>query len=135
MTAKPPNPRRAQIEAFQAQIWAFYGHSGRHNLPWRGTSNAYKIMLSEVMLQQTQVARVLEKYPEFLRAFPTIEVLAEASLAEVLCVWQGMGYNRRARYLRVAAQKIVSEYNGRTPKIEKELRALPGIGHYTANAI
>lgn len=87
------------------------------------------------MLQQTQVVRVLGKYPEFLRAFPTIEVLAEASLIDVLRVWQGMGYNRRARYLRDAAQKIVSEYNGRIPKTEKELRALPGIGHYTANAI
>ena len=87
------------------------------------------------MLQQTQVGRVIEKYREFLKAFPTVKVLASASLAEVLRVWQGMGYNRLARYLRDAAQKIVSEHRGRVPKTERDLRALPGIGHYTANAI
>ncbi len=87
------------------------------------------------MLQQTQVARVIEKYTEFLKAFPSVEALANASLAEVLRVWQGMGYNRRARYLRDAAQKIASEHRGRVPKTEQELRTLPSIGHYTANAI
>lgn len=104
-------------------------------MPWRKTKNPYKIVVSEVMLQQTQAARVLEKYPEFLGAFPTIEALAKASLAEVLRIWRGMGYNRRVRYLRDAAQKIVIELNGHVPKTEKELRKLPGVGHYTANAI
>src|SRR3989338_4081553 len=116
MTAKPPNPRRAQIEAFQAQIWAFYGHSGRHNLPWRGTSNAYKILVSEVMLQQTQVSRVLEKYPEFLRAFPTIKALAEAPLTHVLAAWQGMGYNRRALAIKRLAEEVATKHKGKIPR-------------------
>lgn len=121
--------------AFQAQILTYYKHSGRQNLPWRKTKNAYKILVSEVMLQQTQVARVLEKYPKFLKAFPNVAALADASLGDVLRVWQGMGYNRRARYLREITQKIMSEYKGHVPKTEEELRTLPGIGHYTANAI
>ena len=104
-------------------------------MPWRKTKNPYKILISEVMLQQTQVARVLRKYPEFLEAFSTIETLANAPLSEVLRVWQGMGYNRRARYLRDTAQKIVVDFKGRIPKTEEELCALPGVGYYTANAI
>lgn len=124
-----------QVKTFQAQIWAFYGHSGRHDLPWRKTKNPYKILVSEVMLQQTQAARVLEKYPQFLKAFPNVRVLADAPLSRVLSVWQGMGYNRRARFLRETAQTIMREHHGRVPKTEEALRALPGIGHYTANAI
>ena len=122
------------IQAFRAQILAFYGHSGR-SFAWRKTKNPYKILVSEIMLQQTQASRVTKKYPEFLRVFPTVKALAEAPLADVLAVWQGMGYNRRARYLREAAQKIIREHKGRMPKTEAGLRALPGIGHYTANAI
>lgn len=87
------------------------------------------------MLQQTQVSRVLVKYKEFLKRFPTVVTLSNAPLSDVLRVWQGMGYNRRARYLRSGAQKIVHDYNGRVPKTEKELLEIPGIGHYTANAI
>jgi len=87
------------------------------------------------MLQQTQVSRVLEKYPEFLKKFPTVETLANAPLAEVLRVWQGMGYNRRARYLRESAQKILNDHRGQVPKDERALLSLPGVGHYTANAI
>ena len=135
MTAKSPKLRLSQVKAFQAQIWAFYGHSGRHNLPWRGTKNAYKILVSEVMLQQTQVARVLEKYPEFLKVFPTIQALAEAPLAQVLAVWQGMGYNRRALALKRLAEKVVAEHKGKIPRGRAELEALPGIGAYTAGAI
>jgi A/G-specific adenine glycosylase len=86
------------------------------------------------MLQQTQVSRVLEKYPEFLKKFPTIEALAASPLGDVLRAWQGMGYNRRARYLRDAAETVI-EGDGKIPKIETELLKLPGIGHYTANAI
>jgi A/G-specific adenine glycosylase len=123
------------IKAFGAQIWAFYEHSGRHDLPWRKTKDPYKILVSEVMLQQTQIARVLEKYPQFLKVFPNVRSLADVPLSRVLSVWQGMGYNRRARFLRDTAQKIMREHNGRVPKTEEGLRALPGIGHYTANAI
>ncbi len=130
-----PNASKTQAEAFQKQIWAFYRVSGRNDLSWRKTKNPYKILVSEVMLQQTQAGRVVEKYAEFLKVFPNIEALANASLAEVLRVWQGMGYNRRARYLRDAVQKIVSTHKGRIPKTEQELCTLPGIGHYTANAI
>lgn len=124
-----------QIQAFQAQIWAFYGHSGRHNLPWRKTKNPYKILVSEVMLQQTQVTRVLEKYPEFLKAFPTVNILAEAPLSQVLKVWQGMGYNRRALALKRMAEKIVTGHKGKIPRERHLLEALPGIGPYTAGAV
>ena len=135
MTAKSPKLRLAQVRAFQAQIWAFYGHSGRHTLPWRGTRNAYKILVSEVMLQQTQVSRVLEKYPEFLREFPTIQALAEAPLSRVLSVWQGMGYNRRALALKRLAEEVVIKHKGKIPRGRTELEALPGIGSYTAGAV
>lgn len=134
MLAKAPKLAPTDIRAFRAQIWAFYRHSGR-NLPWRSTKNPYKILVSEIMLQQTQVSRVLEKYSEFLKKFPTIKKLADAPLAEVLRAWQGMGYNRRARYLHEAACAIIGKQSGLIPNTEKDLRALPGVGHYTANAI
>lgn len=126
---------KTQEKAFQTQIRVFYGGSGRNSLPWRKTKNPYKILVSEVMLQQTQVARVLEKYSQFLKKFPTVTALAKAPLSDVLRVWQGMGYNRRAQYLSLSAQKIIGEHNGRIPKTEKELMEIPGIGHYTTNAI
>lgn len=134
MTTKAHKLDISEIRAFQAQIWAFYGHSGR-KLPWRNTQNPYKILVSEVMLQQTQVSRVLEKYPEFLKIFPTVNALAKAPLSDVLRTWQGMGYNRRAKYLHDAARTIVHEHKGRVPKTEQELLSLPGIGRYTANAV
>lgn len=134
MLAKAPKLAPAQIRSFRTQIWAFYGHSGR-NLPWRNTKNPYKILISEIMLQQTQISRVIEKYPEFLIKFPTIKKLSSASLAEVLRTWQGMGYNRRARYLHEAAVSVMREHRETIPKNEESLRALPGIGHYTANAV
>jgi len=104
-------------------------------LPWRGTSNAYKILVSEVMLQQTQVSRVLEKYPEFLRAFPTIKALAEAPLTHVLAAWQGMGYNRRALAIKRLAEEVATKHKGKIPRSRAELEALPGIGSYTAGAV
>ncbi|MHB1118183.1 MAG: HhH-GPD family protein, partial [Minisyncoccota bacterium] len=97
--------------------------------------NAYKILISEVMLQQTQVARVLEKYPEFLQVFPTIKTLADAPLAQVLAVWQGMGYNRRALALKRLAEEIVAKHQGKIPNDRAELESLPGIGSYTAGAV
>ena len=124
-----------QIQTFQAQIWAFYGHSGRHNLPWRKTKNPYKILVSEIMLQQTQVVRVLEKYAEFLKAFPTVKILAETPLSQVLKVWQGMGYNRRALALKRMAGKIVTGHKGKIPRERHLLEALPGVGPYTAGAV
>lgn len=133
--AKQPKLTLAQIKAFQAQIWAFYAHSGRHNLPWRKTKNPYKILVSEVMLQQTQVSRVVEKYQEFLKKFPSTETLANAPLSEVLSVWQGMGYNRRALALKKMAEKITGEYKGKIPKARAILESLPGVGPYTAGAV
>lgn len=107
----------------------------KRDLPWRKTHKPYKILVSEVMLQQTQVSRVLVKYREFLTAFPTIEDLATASPAEVIKAWKGLGYNRRALFLQKTAQTIVNEYSGKFPNDIKSLCALPGIGDYTARAI
>ena len=134
MSQSPKLPK-SKITAFQAQIWAFYTASGRHNLPWRKTKNPYKIIVSEVMLQQTQVSRVLEKYPEFLKMFPDIESLAKSPLSEVLHVWQGMGYNRRALALKRIAEEVIVKYNGKIPRTRAELQTLHGIGPYTAGAI
>ncbi|MBI4132642.1 MAG: A/G-specific adenine glycosylase [Candidatus Sungbacteria bacterium] len=119
---------------FQAQIRTWFRHH-RRNLPWRKTENPYRILISEVMLQQTQVGRVLPKYRSFLRLFPTIEALARAPLSRVLGAWQGLGYNRRALYLKRLAGIVVRDYNGRIPSDPELLRRLPGIGPGTAGAI
>jgi len=103
-------------------------------LPWRKTHDPYKILVSEVMLQQTQVPRVVEKYGEFLVAFPTIFVLSQASLSDVLKVWSGLGYNRRAKYLYDAARVIVNEYRGDVEAATKA-KKLPGVGPYTKSAV
>lgn len=128
------------IEDFQQTVWRYYDEHGRHDLPWRlpdadGRFDPYKIMVSEVMLQQTQVNRVIPKYLQFLELFPQVDTLAQASLGEVLIAWQGLGYNRRAKFLWQAAQKVVSEYDGRFPRSQQELVGLPGIGMNTAGAI
>lgn len=112
-----------------------YKASGRHDLPWRKTTNPYKILVSEVMLQQTQVSRVVSKYKEFLKLFPTTQKLAAAPLGDVLRVWQGLGYNRRAKFLWLAAQAVTTEHKGRWPKTFVELQQLPGVGAYTAGAV
>ncbi len=120
---------------FVQTVWEFYTSKGRHTLPWRQTKDPYRILVSEVMLQQTQVDRVMPKYQEFLKAFPTFAVLADAPLGAVLGHWQGLGYNRRAKMLHECAKAVVSEYRGKLPKDEAKLRALPGIGPYTARAV
>jgi A/G-specific adenine glycosylase len=107
----------------------------RRDLPWRATRDPYAIWISEVMLQQTQVATVLPYYRRFLERFPSVHALAEASEEAVLSVWSGLGYYRRARALRAAAREIVDRYEGRLPDDATELRSLPGIGRYTAGAI
>jgi A/G-specific adenine glycosylase len=124
----------ARIRAFRKKILDYHYDNGR-NLPWRKTRNPYRILLSEIMLQQTQVERVLEKYEEFLAAFPDFPTLARAPLRKILRVWQGMGYNRRALSLRALAQKVVNEHRGKLPSEHGKLLALPGIGKYTAGAI
>ncbi len=120
---------------FKKIIWGYYRESGRHDLPWRKTRDPYKILVSEVMLQQTQVSRVLVKYKSFLEKFPTAQALAQASLRDVLLEWQGLGYNRRGMYLKQCAEKIVADFDGKFPRDMKALISLPGIGPATAGDI
>ena len=105
------------------------------DLPWRGASDPYAILVSEVMLQQTQVDRVIPKYAAFLEAFPTLQALAEAAPADVIRVWAGMGYNARAVRLHRLAAEIMQRHGGRLPESAPELLRLPGIGPYTAAAV
>lgn len=123
-----------QLSEFKKTVLDFYRLHGR-SLPWRETNEQYCIYVSEMMLQQTQVSRVLEKYPEFLRIFPSFETLAGADTRELLSVWQGMGYNRRALYMRDSARIIVSVYGGVVPRAEEDLLKLPGIGPGTAGSL
>ncbi len=104
-------------------------------MPWRNTKDPYHILVSEIMLQQTQVDRTIPKFKEFIRTFPTAQKLATASTKKVLQVWQGMGYNRRVLNLQKAAQAIVTRYAGTVPHTIEQLVDLPGIGPYTARAI
>lgn len=125
------NKRKRQN--FEKKVWEWY-RAHAPPLPWRRTKNPYHIFVSEVMLQQTQIPRVLVKYPQFLKTFPTLRHLANASLRNVLSVWHGMGYNRRGLYLQQAAQQILREHHGKIPKDIRALNALPGIGPYSARA-
>lgn len=125
---------KREIAAFQKRVYAHYRVHGR-DFPWRRTRNPYRIAVSEIMLQQTQADRVVSKYRAFVRQFPTVEMLAQATLADVLRAWQGLGYNRRAQALHALARTLVETYNGKFPRSHKELMQLPGIGHYTAGAI
>jgi A/G-specific adenine glycosylase len=127
---------RAPEIAREVEAWFARGH---RDLPWRGPIGArrdpYAVLVSEVMLQQTQVSRVREKFPEFLARFPTIAALADADEAAVLAAWTGLGYYRRARLLHRAAREIVARFQGRVPGEVEELRSLPGLGRYTAGAV
>lgn len=121
----------AASRRFADRVWAHYAERGR-DLPWRRTRDPYYILVSEVMLQQTQVARVVPKYRAFTAAFPTVEALAAAPIEEVVRLWQGLGYNRRALALRQAARIIVAEHAGEVPSTLEGLTVLPGVGHATA---
>lgn len=122
------------VRKFQEEIWQFYALHKR-DLPWRQTTDPYLILVSEIMLQQTQVDRVLEKYLAFTQKFPTVFDLAEAPLSAVLHMWQGLGYNRRGVYLHQLAQRLVNEFEGNMPENSDMLQTLPGIGPYTAAAV
>jgi A/G-specific adenine glycosylase len=122
------------IPQFKKKIWAYYSEN-RRSLPWRKTRDPYRILVSEVMLQQTQVARVVVKYKSFLAKFPTMESLARARFDEVLAEWQGLGYNRRALMLKKCAESIATDHNGKFPKDFNLLCTLPGIGPATAGDI
>jgi A/G-specific adenine glycosylase len=119
---------------FRKRILAWYDRH-RRDLPWRANRDPYRVWLSEIMLQQTRVAAVIEHYQEFLRRFPTIKKLAAAPEASVLAAWSGLGYYRRARMLHAAAKVVVREYGGKIPTTAEGWRELPGIGRYTAAAI
>ncbi len=119
---------------FRERVWDYYRDHGR-DLPWRHDPTSYQVFLSEVMLQQTQVSRALERYPRWLARFGGFEELAAATVAEVVAEWQGMGYNRRALWLRAAAQTVVGDYGGVLPRDPAELVKLPGIGPHTAGSI
>jgi len=123
-----------QIIQVQSQLLQWYSLEHR-DLPWRSTHDPYAILVSEIMLQQTQVHRVLPKYQQFLAAFPTLADLATASTAEVISAWVPLGYNMRAVRLQSIARQVISEYGGRIPDTIEELLKLKGVGRYTAGAI
>jgi A/G-specific adenine glycosylase len=126
--------RESAYGEFRSLVLGYYDEAGR-DLPWRRTRDPYAILVSEVMLQQTQVSRVVPKYEAFLRAFPDVGSLADAPFVDVLAAWSGLGYNRRAKSLKAAAERIVAEPGGAVPDTLAGLTALPGIGHATAAQI
>ena len=126
---------QAEVRDFRKTVYACRRAYGRPDLPWRKTSSPYRILVSEFMLQQTQVPRVIEKYGAFLRRFPDFESLAKAPLRDVLRAWSGLGYNRRALHLRETARVVLSEHEGKLPADLSLLRSLPGIGQATASAV
>ncbi|RJR16090.1 A/G-specific adenine glycosylase [Candidatus Microgenomates bacterium] len=123
-----------RIRFFQQKIRSFFKEHGRI-LPWRQTSDPYKILVSEIMLQQTQTDRVISKYQAFIKVFPDFKALVNATNQQVLSLWSGLGYNRRALLLKRCAEVVVLNYNAKLPQSENQLRTLPGVGPYTAGAI
>ncbi|MBN1861209.1 MAG: A/G-specific adenine glycosylase [Candidatus Thermoplasmatota archaeon] len=123
-----------KIKYFQKKVLSFYQRNKR-KLPWRKTTDPYKILVSEFMLQQTQVSRVLSYYEHWTRRWPTIEALASASLPEVLQQWMGLGYNTRAVNLHRTAQIIVEKFDGDILKAMQQYKQIPGIGRYTSQAV
>lgn len=124
----------ARKKRFYEKLLTWYKKNSR-DLPWRKTHDPYKILVSELMLQQTQVDRVIEKYKQWITVFPNVYVLSRMSSRRVIAEWQGLGYNRRALYLHRIAKKVVNEHSGKFPRTLEELVELPGIGQYTAGAI
>ena len=124
----------ASMKKFQQMVLAYYRDHGR-DLAWRRTTDPYHILVSEIMLQQTQVGRVEVKYPEFLSAFPDFPSLAAAPLPDLLSAWQGMGYNRRALALKQSAVRVINEFGGELPADPEVLSTFPGIGKATASSI
>lgn len=117
-----------------AALLRWYRKNGR-SLSWRNEKDPYRILVSEVMLQQTQVASVSTKYPEFLKKFPTLDRLARARTSDVIRIWRGMGYNHRALRLQKLSKIVVQDFGGKIPKNIEDLQSLPGIGRYTAHAV
>jgi A/G-specific adenine glycosylase len=124
----------AAVNRFRRCIYRFFHDQGRQ-LPWRATTDPYRILISEIMLQQTQVARVALKYEPFVNAFPDFASLDRAPFRDIMARWQGLGYNRRALALKGIARRVVGEFQGRLPASVQTLRTLPGIGEATAGAL
>jgi A/G-specific adenine glycosylase len=122
---------KSHLIAFQKTVWDYY-HAHKRFMPWRESHDLYSVLVSELMLQQTQVSRVITKFESFMERFPTIESLARAPLGDVIIAWQGLGYNRRAKYLHQAAIRIMELG---VPTTIEELEQLPGVGRNTAAAI
>lgn len=121
-------------QRFRQTVRKYFAAAGRHDLPWRRPQTPYRVLVSELMLQQTQVDRVKPRFDAFMKRFPTWKALAHAPLADVYALWQGLGYNRRAKYLRDAAKMVVA-HGKELPNDEAFLRSLPGVGPYTAGAV
>lgn len=127
-------PSDRKLVEFRKTIREHYRRH-RRDLPWRSTRNPYRVLVSEIMLQQTQVSRVIPKYRDFLRTFPNFRVLAAAPLRDVLQAWQGLGYNRRALYLLRLSAVVLGEHQGKLPRSPRLLLKLPGVGSATAGAV
>lgn len=123
------------MSPFAKRLIDWQRHHGRHGLPWQNTQDPYRVWLSDIMLQQTQVATVIPYYERFLARFPTLAALAAAPVEEVMPLWSGLGYYARARNLHKCAQVLMAQHDGRFPRDPAALAALPGIGRSTANAI
>jgi A/G-specific adenine glycosylase len=123
-----------EVQEFQKTVIDYWQKNGRHTLPWRHTT-PYGVLVSEIMLQQTQVDRVVPYFENWMRKFPNVGTLAKAPLSDVLKVWSGLGYNRRAKLLRECAKEIVEKQGGKIPRDFAALVSLPAIGPYTAGAI
>lgn len=135
--------RPEEVRSFRRVVYRRFAHAGR-SFPWRppalrvradGTLDPYAVLISEVMLQQTQVERVVPKFREFMKKFPTVRALARARGGNVLRAWQGLGYNRRAQNLGKAAKAVTARFGSRIPEGERDLASLPGVGPYTAAAV
>jgi A/G-specific adenine glycosylase len=126
---------KKQIKQFQKIVFDFYEHHGRHDLPWRTKITPYRVYVSEIMLQQTQVDRVIHFFHNWIKLFPSWKALALAPQDTILRAWKGLGYNSRALRMKQVAEIVTNNYTGKLPRDKKSLESLPGIGPYTAGAI
>jgi A/G-specific adenine glycosylase len=134
MKTTAPGARPFEARSTAGALLRWYARH-RRDLPWRRSRDPYRVWVSEVMLQQTTVRAVIPHYRRFLRRFPGLRALAKAPLQEVLAAWSGLGYYRRARHLHAAARRVMEAHAGRVPRTEEAMRALPGVGRYTAGAV
>jgi len=127
-------PHQKRIEVFRRKIFDFYGDN-RRSFPWRETRDRYAVMVSEIMLQQTQAERVVSKFTAWMDRFPDVAVLASAPLRDVLALWSGLGYNSRGQRLQSSARMVTERFGGVVPAAPAQLKTLPGIGDYTCRSI